>query len=172
MAVALSQFWTEATIHARGFRAGIEGDTKARYFGLWTSLIFCFWRVVKGHALARTIGDDHEEDEHDDATQDDDSEDGTDTDSSTGRQLLFTGTPAQSKAFDQCLKAAAGNDEAELQRSVLEWSLITIQQDLPQYRFDSLVLSYCAMLAVNHSSQGWKQPGNFNSSLSGMIYCA
>jgi hypothetical protein len=28
------------------------------------------------------------------------------------------------------------------------------------------------MLAANHSSQGWKLPGNFNSSLSGMIYCA
>jgi hypothetical protein len=34
MAVVLSQFWTEATIHARGFRIGIGTGTKVRYFGL------------------------------------------------------------------------------------------------------------------------------------------
>ena len=150
----------------------IGGDTKTRYFGLWTSLIFCFWRVSKGHTLARTIEEERQDDHEDDG--DNDSEDETDCDSPREIRPLFTGAPAQRKSFDRCLEAAAAADQdpAPLRHSVQEWSLTMIRQDLPQYRFDSSVLSYCAMLAVNHSSQGWKQPGNFNSSLSGMIYCA
>jgi hypothetical protein len=51
MAVILSQFWTEATIHARGFRVGIGPDTKVRYFGLWANMVVYFARVSRGRPL-------------------------------------------------------------------------------------------------------------------------
>jgi hypothetical protein len=40
MSVQLSQFWTEATIHSRGFRRYIQSDTKARYFRLWKLVVY------------------------------------------------------------------------------------------------------------------------------------
>lgn len=168
MAVSLGQFWNEATIHARGFRVGIGTDTKARYFGLWASLVFCFWRVSRGRALTRTgsgNGNAGDEDTSEDGEDDLEAHD-------SDEAMLFTGTSEQTKAFDQCLEGAASGDDEALRSSVLRWSMTMIRHDLPRYRFESPVQSYCAMLAVNHSSLGWKLPGNFNSSLSGMIYCA
>lgn len=165
MAVMLSQFWTEATIHSRGFRVGVGPDTKSRYFGLWAQAIFCFWRVSNGHALVRAkqvlpAGSGSDGDEAGSAG------------AAHTEKLLFTGTPEQQSLFDQCLQAAAHGDDELLRQHVVGLSMSLIRQNLPRNRYDSPLLSYCATLAVNHSSQGWKLPGNFNSSLSGLIYCA
>lgn len=176
MAVILSQFWTEATIHARGFRTGIGADTKTRYFDLWKGLILCFWRVSSGRVLARKNDEIPEKCSSGKNEQEagDEVENGDrDSSSPTEEEMpLFTGTPEQRLAFDACLEAAADEDDTLLHDTVLAWSMAMIQHDLPRYRFESPVLSYCGTLAVNYSSLGWKLPGNFNSSLSGMIYCA
>lgn len=167
MAVVLSWFWIEATIHARGFRRGIGSDMKAQYFGLWSNLIYCFWRVSRGNILARADTSSGSDQEEGDSNSDSDS-----TSDKCNKDPLFRGTRAQQEAFDRCLEATVNENENALRQHVLAFSMAFIQQDLPRNRFDSPVLSYCAMLAVNHNSQGWKLPGNYNSFLSGMIYCA
>ncbi|GAO51689.1 hypothetical protein G7K_5782-t1 [Saitoella complicata NRRL Y-17804] len=79
---------------------------------------------------------------------------------------LFSGTKEQWMDFEECLKAAADADDKEgLRSAVLKWSMTMIRQDLPGYRFESPLLSYCAMVAVNRISMGWKVPGSFNSPL-------
>ena len=37
-------------------------------------------------------------------------------------------------------------------------------------RFESPLLSYCSMLSIKPSTRGWMEPGNFNSSLSAIIW--
>lgn len=168
MAVVLSQFWTEATIHSKGFRYAVGSDTKSKYFKLWLDSILCFWRVKRGHLSDQF------------ATVNDDTEDGSDDDNTESEQgqarqaqsQLFSGTAAQIAHFQLCLEAAADEDEKALRQHVIDFNLSLIQHDLPRYRFESPVLTYCAMLAVSQNAQGWRKPGNFNSSLSGMIYCA
>ena len=36
-------------------------------------------------------------------------------------------------------------------------------------RFSSSLLSFCAMLSVKPRTKSWKEPGDFNSCLSGLI---
>ena len=178
MAVILSQFRNEASTHSKGFRPDIGPDTKDRYFSLWSNFLLGFWRLSRRYALERRTNKGIEgskitadSDPVSDSDLEEKCHDETDS-GSAGETMLFAGTTDQKMAFQGCLEAAANDDVDSLRCSVLKWSMTTIEHDLPRYRFESPVLSYCAMLAVDHSSQGWKLPGNFNSSLSGMISCA
>lgn len=53
MAVMLSQFWTEASIHSKGFRANISEAARKEYFQLWAGCIIYFWKVSTKRALTR-----------------------------------------------------------------------------------------------------------------------
>jgi len=100
-------------------------------------------------------------------------EDGDDDDDEV-EEYLFRGTEQQSEALNRCLDAAADGERGDgsFDEHILAFSLTLIQQKLPRSRFESPMLSYCAALAANYSTKGWKEPGNFNKSLSGLIYCA
>jgi hypothetical protein len=49
------------------------------------------------------------------------------------------------------------------------WMLI-IGYDTGARRYQSPLLSFCAMLSIKPTTKGWLEPGNFNSHLSAMIW--
>ncbi|KAI7140984.1 hypothetical protein KC316_g16311, partial [Hortaea werneckii] len=64
-------------------------------------------------------------------------------------------------------------DEArheELKSRLLEFWMLLITQDTGSQRYGSPLLSFCAMLSIKRSTQGWLEPGNFNSNLSAIIW--
>lgn len=137
MAVMLSQFWTEATIHSRGFRPGLSAASRAQYFNLWAEVIFAFWRVTAGQLLIASERRPGQEgmlspgqqpraprSNNSDA---DDSDDNLSTTSASAETLLFTGTDDQQAAFAGCLEAAAEKDQDRLRRQVTAFSLALIE---------------------------------------------
>lgn len=152
MAVRLSQFssgrtTTESAHTMRrliGFRVALEERTRTRYFKLWADLMLFYARA--------NAGEEKEKEEE--------------------MRALMQKTAAQDAAFHDCLAAVEAGDDVALDGAVGKFALALIQQRLPGNRFESALLSYCSLLALRDKSGGWKLPGNFNSSLSGLIYCA
>ncbi|KAI7206681.1 hypothetical protein KC365_g17003 [Hortaea werneckii] len=67
----------------------------------------------------------------------------------------------------------AADDEQktdELQSRLLKFWMLLITQDTGSQRYSSPLLSFCAMLSIKPSTQGWLEPGNFNSHLSAIIW--
>lgn len=58
----------------------------------------------------------------------------------------------------------------ELKSRLLEFWMLLITQDTGSRRYSSPLLSFCAMLSIKPSTQGWLEPGNFNSNLSAIIW--
>ena len=58
----------------------------------------------------------------------------------------------------------------ELKDRLLEMWMLIISHDTGARRYQSPLLSFCAMLSVKPSTKGWLEPGNFNSHLSAMIW--
>lgn len=57
-----------------------------------------------------------------------------------------------------------------LKSRLLEFWMLLITQDTGSRRYSSPLLSFCAMLSIKPSTQGWLEPGNFNSNLSAIIW--
>lgn len=64
-----------------------------------------------------------------------------------------------------------GDEEGkELKERLLElWTLLFCHTTGAR-RYESPLLSFCAMLSIKPSRNGWMEPGNFNSSLSAIIW--
>jgi superfamily II DNA helicase RecQ len=60
--------------------------------------------------------------------------------------------------------------QKELKDRLLEMWMLIISHDTGARRYQSPLLSFCAMLSVKPSTQGWLEPGNFNSHLSAIIW--
>ncbi|KAI7199144.1 hypothetical protein KC365_g19132, partial [Hortaea werneckii] len=58
----------------------------------------------------------------------------------------------------------------ELKSRLLEFWMLLITQDTGSQRYSSPLLSFCAMFSMKPSTQGWLEPGNFNSNLSAIIW--
>jgi hypothetical protein len=64
-----------------------------------------------------------------------------------------------------------GNEEGkELKERLLELWTLLIRHTTGARRYESPLLSFCAMLSIKPSTNGWMEPGNFNSSLSAIIW--
>lgn len=61
------------------------------------------------------------------------------------------------------------NVNNELKERLLELWILLICHTTGAQRYQSPLLSLCAMLSIKPSTRGWMEPGNFNSSLSAMI---
>ncbi|KAM0714674.1 hypothetical protein Q7P37_003053 [Cladosporium fusiforme] len=61
-------------------------------------------------------------------------------------------------------------DGKELKERLLELWTLLICHTTGARRYESPLLSFCAMLSIKTSTNGWMEPGNFNSSLSAIIW--
>ena len=58
----------------------------------------------------------------------------------------------------------------ELKERLLELWMLLICHTTGARRYESPLLSFCAMLSIKPSTRSWMEPGNFNSSLSAIIW--
>ena len=58
----------------------------------------------------------------------------------------------------------------ELKKRLLELWMLLICHTTGARRYESPLFSFCAMLSIKPSTNGWMEPGNFNSSLSAIIW--
>jgi hypothetical protein len=62
------------------------------------------------------------------------------------------------------------NDDNVLEERLLELWMLLICHTTGARRYQSPLLSFCAMLGIKPSTQSWMEPCNFNSSLSALIW--
>jgi hypothetical protein len=127
-------------------------QTRQKYIEAWQQLM-CYWeRVVKqGHL----------------------------------RDTLFKPSDRQLEAWRVVTDAASelasqmdlGRDELEIEpfcdrldKAVLEFSLAIIQHSVPRRKFDSVLVSYAAVLFWSPKNSRWLSIGNYTSILSQLIY--
>ena len=58
----------------------------------------------------------------------------------------------------------------KLKHRLLELWTLVICHTIGARRYKSPLLSFCAMLSIKSSTRSWMEPGNFNSSLSAIIW--
>lgn len=92
---------------------------------------------------------------------------------------VIKATDEQLAAWDDILQIAkrecqSEDDEerklTELKDRLLEMWLLVIGHNTGARRYQSPLLSFCAMLSIKPSTKGWLEPGNFNSHLSAMVW--
>jgi hypothetical protein len=64
----------------------------------------------------------------------------------------------------------SSKEEDELKDCLLEIWILFICHTTGARRYQSPLLSFCAMLSIKPSTRSWMEPGNFNSSLSAIIW--
>jgi len=72
--------------------------------------------------------------------------------------------------YDGCGDGDGDNVDNGLKERLLELWMLLICHTTGAQRYQSPLLSFCAMLSIKPSTRGWMEPGNFNSSLSAMIW--
>ena len=162
MAVVLSQFWTVANVHSKGFRPGIDIKTFSTYIEYWQNAFTFLWTTeIRDRWPTRR---DPEQDDQDD-------QDDQDTDPIADRDF-FQCTPEQLDHLYACSNAVHDGDDDALREHVFALSLALIRHPLPGYRFESALLSYCATISQRAGTETWQPAGDFNHHLSALIYCA
>ncbi|KAI7349578.1 hypothetical protein KC320_g5979 [Hortaea werneckii] len=62
------------------------------------------------------------------------------------------------------------DDNSEMKERLLELWMLLVCHRTGARRYESPLLSFCAILSIKLSSRSWIEPGNFNSSLSAIIW--
>ncbi|KAK0773172.1 hypothetical protein LTR75_017205 [Friedmanniomyces endolithicus] len=65
---------------------------------------------------------------------------------------------------------ASGDNDHRLRDRLLDFWMLLISHETGSRRYESPLLSFCALLSIKPSTHGWMEPGNFNSHLSAMIW--
>jgi hypothetical protein len=145
--LALSRFHTAAVGKARGFDPKKEPNTLKTNFGYWKQFLTYSYRVAYRGSHFTTADDDQRTPE-------------------SCIQL----TDAQEKAWEAAVHSAVEQDRPTLRDGMLALSIALICHEFGGSRYSSPLLSFCAMLSVKPHTKTWKEPGNYNSCLSGVIW--
>lgn len=157
--VVLSRFQsaqTESFGKIRPFDQYKEPKTLKTYFSLAKRVLAYFGRVAAGEDYFFSAGSDEESfrpEDHIDPTP----------------KQLDAWLAACTLAKDEISADDEGRQD-ELKDHLLELWMLLICQDTGSRRYSSPLLSFCAMLSIKPSTQGWLEPGNFNSNLSAIIW--
>ncbi|KUJ16108.1 uncharacterized protein LY89DRAFT_719745 [Mollisia scopiformis] len=79
-------------------------------------------------------------------------------------------TDAQEKAWEAAFQSAVEQDRPALRDTMSVLSMALICHEFRGNWYSSLLLSFCAMLSVKPYTKTWKEPGNYNSCLSSVIW--
>ena len=109
------------------------------------------------------------------AQNDDDMQRPEDTIEATDEQLAVWKEIYQIAQRRQVNNIERGSEEdnekgKDLKKRLLELWTLLICHTTGARRYESPLLSFCAMLSIKPSTNGWIEPGNFNSSLSAIIW--
>ena len=153
--LALTRFFTAAPGQKiRAFEPKKEPSTVKINFGYWKQfLAYCYRVAYRGGHFHTT----------DDANEDDD--DGRRT-----PEDCIQLTDAQEQAWDAAVRSATKQDRPALRKAMAALSMTLVCHEFGGHRYSSPLLSFCAMLSVKPRTRTWKEPGNYNSCLSGIIW--
>ena len=79
-------------------------------------------------------------------------------------------TGAQENAWEVAFQSAVEQDGPALRKAMSVLSMALICHEFGGNRYSSSLLSFCAMLSVKPHTKTWKEPGNYNSCLSGVVW--
>jgi len=144
--LALSRFHTAAVGKARGFDPK-EPNTLKTNFGYWKQFLTYSYRVAYCGSYFTTADDDQRTPES-----------------------CIRLTDTQTKAWAAATQSAVEQDRPALRDAILALSMALICHEFGGRRYSSPLLSFCAMLSVKPHTKTWKEPGNYNSCLSGVIW--
>jgi superfamily II DNA helicase RecQ len=134
----------------------------ATYFGMALRFVSYFSRVVapdEYHFSAMVEGDD-------DTQRPEDIIEATDEQLAVWRDIHRI---AQRRRTSSTLEADE-EEENEMKDRLLELWMLLICHTTGACRYQSPLLSFCAMLSIKASTRSWIEPGNFNSGLSAIIW--
>lgn len=142
--VILSRFQSsqiELIGHTRAFEPRKAANTLSQYFGLWKQCLVYAFRMLSYPARVFS---------------------GKDRTPSN----LIQPTQRQSRALD----AVRTGDGVHLKTALIDFCMALICHDTNTKVFSSPIVSFCALLSVKPSTRTWKEPGNLNTNLSGIIW--
>jgi hypothetical protein len=147
--LALSRFHTAAAPgqKVRAFDPKKEPNTLKTNFGYWKQFLTYCYRVAYRGGYFTTADDDQRTPE-------------------SCIQL----TDAQEKAWAAAFQSAVDQDRPALRNAMSVLLMALICHEFGGNRYSSPLLSFCAMLSVKPHTKTWKEPGNYNSCLSGIIW--
>ncbi|TVY12548.1 hypothetical protein LARI1_G009653, partial [Lachnellula arida] len=145
--LALSRFHTATTGKARGFEPKKEPETVKINRRYWKQFLTYYYRVVhgSGHFTAS--------DESQRAPAD-------------SVQL----TDKQANAWAEVIKGVQTQGREALRDSLSVFCMAVICHEFGGSRYSSPLLRFCAVHSVRPFTKTWKEPGNYNSFLSGLIW--
>ncbi|KUJ14609.1 uncharacterized protein LY89DRAFT_720881 [Mollisia scopiformis] len=81
-------------------------------------------------------------------------------------------TDSQENAWEAASQSAVKQDRPALRNAISDLSMALVCHEFGGNRYNSPLLSFCAMLSVKPHTKTWKELGNYNSYLSGVIWVA
>ena len=143
----------------RAFDPYKEPGTLKSYFGISQRFLSYFHRVIFPNEYYFDIEDNDEQTERPE-----------DVVEATDEQLA-----AWNDIWQIAKQECQGEDDeerirTELKGRLLEMWMLIIGHNTGARRYQSPLLSFCAMLSIKPSTKGWLEPRNFNSHLSAMIW--
>ena len=149
--LALSRFHTAAGPgqKTRAFDPKKEPNTLKTNFGYWKQFLTYCYRVAYRGSHFTTADDDQRTPE-------------------SCIQL----TDGQENAWEAAFQSAVKQDRLALRNAMSDLSMALVCHEFGGNRYSSPLLSFCAMLSVKPHIKSWKEPGNYNSCLSGVIWVA
>jgi hypothetical protein len=79
-------------------------------------------------------------------------------------------TDAQEKAWEAAFQSTIEKDRPVLRDAIVALLIALIYYEFGGSRYSSLLLSFYTILSVKLYTKTWKEPGNYNSCLSGVIW--
>ncbi|KFY11379.1 hypothetical protein V492_04495 [Pseudogymnoascus sp. VKM F-4246] len=145
--LALGRFHTATVGKARGFEPKKEPETVKINRRYWKQFLAYYYRVVHGGGHFTT--------------------------SSEGRQAPADSvqlTDEQASAWVGVIEGARSQGREALRDGLLVFCMAIICHEFGGSRYSSPLLGFCAMQSVRPFTKTWKEPGNYNSFLSGLIW--
>jgi hypothetical protein len=147
--LVLSRFHTIAVGKTRGFDPKKEPNTLRTNFGYWKQFLTYYYRVAYYGSYFTTADDDQR----------------------TPKSCIRL-TDTQEKAWEAAFQNAVEQDQPALRNTILVFLIALICHEFGSNRYSSPLLSFCAILSVKLYTKTWKEPGNYNSCLSSVIWVA
>jgi len=145
--LALSRFHTATVGKARGFEPKKEPATVKTNRRYWKQFLTYYYRVIHSGSHFTTSGNSQQ----------------TPIDS-----VQLTGE--QGSAWAGVIRSTRSQEREQLRDSLSVFCMAIICHEFGGSRYSSPLLSFCAMHSVRPFTKTWKEAGNYNSFLSGLIW--
>ena len=138
----------------------------ATYFGMALRFVSYFSRVVAPdeYHFSAVAEDDDEIQRPEDVIE------ATDEQLAVWRDIYQIAQQRRTSPDEEDKEEADEEEQKRMKDRLLELWMLLICHTTGARRYESPLLSFCAMLSIKPSTRSWMEPGNFNSSLSAIIW--